>query len=160
METKNCSKDCDSSTEKLAEGIEINNLSSTTITTLSVLGMDCADEVTAIQKQLQHPKIAKISTNLMTSQVVVEHAPELERSEIVKLINKAGVRVNESNQTLNFTTENKTRVLLVSLSGLLLLIGLGLEWFFSFPKNWLLILYLLSTLAGGVLIFPRRIRSN
>jgi len=159
METKNCSKDCDSSTEKLAESIEINNLSSTTVTTLSVLGMDCADEVTAIQKQLQHPKIAKISTNLMTSQVVVEHAPELERSEIVKLLNKAGVRVNESNQALSFTTENKTRVLLVSLSGLLLLIGLGLEWFFSFPKNWLLILYLLSTLAGGVLIFPKAVRS-
>ncbi len=159
MENKNGSTECCSNTGEITESIEINKLSSTTISTFGVSGMDCADEVGAIQKQLQHPKVAKINANIMTSQVLVEHAPELERAEIIKLINKAGVRVTDSNQPLSFASENKTRVFLVSLSGLLLFTGLCSEWFFNPSKTWLFILYFLSTLAGGVLIFPKAVRS-
>lgn len=159
MDNKNGSTECCSTADKVIESIEINKLSSSTLSTFIVSGMDCADEVGAIQKQLQHPKVAKINANIMTSQVSVEHAPELERAEIIKLINKAGVRVTEANQTLSFASENKTRVFLVSLSGLLLFTGLCSEWFFNPSKTWLLIIYLLSTLAGGILIFPKALRS-
>lgn len=159
MENKNCSTKCCSKTDEIIESTEINKLSSTMQSTFHVSGMDCGDEVSAIQKQLQHPKVAKVTANIMTSQVLVEHALELERAEIIKLINKAGVRVTESHQAHSFISENKARVILVSLSGLLLLTGLCSEWFFSPSKTLLFIIYFLSTLVGGIIIFPKALRS-
>ena len=86
-----------------------SNLKESKRSVFTVSGMDCADEIAAIQKALSKPKIGKVSANLMTSQVTVEHEPSLSESEIISLINSAGVRVREAAETTSFYTDNKKR---------------------------------------------------
>lgn len=137
----------------------IHQIAGSTVSTFVVSGMDCADEIAAIQKSLTHSKIAKITANLMTSLVSVEHDPSLKKEEIAVLINKAGVRVHETTQPLSFVVENKRRVLLVSLSGIFLIVGLLFQWVLKLSNEWLIVTYLAATLTGGALIFPKALRA-
>ncbi|HND85306.1 MAG TPA: cation transporter, partial [Pseudobdellovibrionaceae bacterium] len=136
-----------------------NSLMESKKSTFTVSGMDCADEISAIQKALSKPKIGKVSANLMTSQVTVEHEPSLSESELISLINSAGVKVREATATTSFYTDNKKRVWLVGTSGTFLLIGLLSQWFLNAPESVLFALFLMATLFGGSLILPKAIRA-
>ena len=125
----------------------------------SVSGMDCADEIAAIQNALSRSKIGKVSANLMTSQVLVEHDPSISEKEIASLINSAGVKVKESPATTSFYSDNKARVWLVSASGAFLLVGLLTQWFLKVPEVVLFFLFLLATGFGGSLILPKAVRA-
>jgi Cd2+/Zn2+-exporting ATPase len=153
--TGNC---CDTDASKIESKI-LNQIESSIVTTVSVSGMDCADEIAAIQKSLNHSKVSKVTANLMTSQVSVEHDPALNKEEIVAMINKAGVRVQESTPQLSFIAENKNRVSLVCLSGGFLVLGLLFQWLFKLSDEWLFVSYLAATLMGGALIFPKAVRA-
>lgn len=149
---------CNSDSPKVESKI-LNHIEGSSVSTFSVLGMDCADEIAAIQKSLTHSKIAKVTANLMTSQVSVEHDPSFKKEEIVALINKSGVRVQEISRQLSFVAANRNRVILVSLSGAFLVIGLFCQWFLELPNAWLFSIYLAATLTGGALIFPKAVRA-
>ena len=159
MEKNKHHDNCCSTDSNQVESKVLRQISQATVSNFYVSGMDCADEIAAIQKSLNHPKVAKVTANLMTSQVSVDHDPTLSKDEIIILINKAGVKVRESSKPLNFITENKNRVILVSLSGTFLTAGLVAQWFFDVTNNWLLIPYLIATLTGGALIFPKAFRA-
>lgn len=149
---------CDShSTEK--KTVVFNNLKESKASVFTVSGMDCADEIAAIQKALSKPKIGKVTANLMTSQVTVEHEPSLSELELISLINSAGVRVKETASTISFYTDNKKRVWLVGISGAFLLIGLLSQWFLNTPEIVLFALFSTATLFGGSLILPKAIRA-
>jgi copper chaperone CopZ len=75
---------CNSDNSKVEEKI-MNRIEKTVTSVFSVSGMDCADEIAAIQKSLTHSKIAKITANLMTSLVSVEHDPSLKKEDIATL---------------------------------------------------------------------------
>ena len=92
-----CATDKSKSTTKT-----INNIANAEISNFVVSGMDCADEIAAIQNSLTHPKIGKVSANLMTSQVNVEHEPSLTRDEITRLINKSGEKDQTSAAPLSY----------------------------------------------------------
>lgn len=126
--TKHHHNCCHSDSPKVESKV-LNHIENSSISIFSVTGMDCADEIMAIQKSLTHLRIAKVTANLMTSQVSVEHDPSFEKHEIVALINKSGVRVQEISRQLSFVSANKNRVVLVSLSGFCLLTGLICQWF-------------------------------
>lgn len=137
----------------------INKIEGAIISVFSVSGMDCADEIAAIQQSLTHAKVAKVFANLMTSQVTVTHDPVLKKEEIVSLINKAGVKVREAGKNQSFVAENKSRVLLVGTSGILVVLGLIFQYLLKFPNEVLFLTFLLATLTGGSLIFPKALRS-
>lgn len=137
----------------------INKIEGAVISVFSVSGMDCADEIAAIQQSLTHPKVAKVFANLMTSQVTVTHDPVLKKEEIVSLINKAGVKVREAGKNQSFVAENKSRVLLVVTSGILVVLGLIFQYLLKLPDEILLVTFLLATLTGGSLIFPKALRA-
>lgn len=139
--------------------VKTNDLTDSTISTFSVSGMDCADEVAAIQKSLRSPLIGKISANLMSSQVIVEHDPTLTKNEIVRMINSSGVKVRDAEVASTFYTDNKSRVWLVSFSGVLLTLGLVAQWFTDYSKLVLFIPFFLSSLAGCFLIAPKAFRA-
>ncbi|OYZ23510.1 MAG: heavy metal translocating P-type ATPase [Bdellovibrio sp. 28-41-41] len=137
----------------------LNHIEGTVTSVFLVSGMDCADEIAAIQSSLNHPKVAKVVANLMTSQVTVDHDPSLKNEELVGLINKAGVKVREKTSNLSFVVENKTRVTLVGVSGLLVAVGLVFQYLYKISDNILFLIYLGATLSGGSLIFPKAIRA-
>lgn len=145
------------------QSIEINRLANSTQSTFLVSGMDCADEIAAIQKALSRPKIARVTANLMSSQVTVEHDPGLSKQDLVMWINSAGVRVRESKAPASFYADNRARVWLVVGSGLTLTAGLLLSWgwYEAEPKlrSVLFSLYLISTLLGASLVAPKAWRA-
>lgn len=151
--------DCCSADKPKNATFEINKLSKTTTSQFTVAGMDCADEINAIQSSLNHPKIAKVAANLMTSQVSVEHDPSFERNDIERLIERAGVKVVADSAPRSFVADNKRRVILVASSGIFLSFGLILEFLMKVDQPWLLAAYLVATLTGGSLIFPKAWRA-
>jgi Cd2+/Zn2+-exporting ATPase len=120
----------------------LNTIEGAVTSVFLVSGMDCADEIAAIQSSLNHPKVAKVVANLMTSQVIVDHDPSLKNEDLVGLINKAGVKVQEKASNLSFIVENKNRVILVGISGLLVAVGLVVQYFLKLPETVLFLIYL------------------
>lgn len=146
------------------QSVEINRIAGATKSTFSVAGMDCADEIAAIQKALSRPKIGRVTANLMSSQVMVEHDPTLSKQDLVMWINSAGVKVRENQGPTSFYADNRSRVWLVASSGLALTVGLLLQWFASeqlgdLSKPVLFSLFLLSTLTGSTLVAPKAWRA-
>lgn len=126
----------------------------------SVSGMDCADEIAAIQQSLNHPLVSGVSANLMTSEVSITHSPEMEAQDLKTLIEKAGVRVVSNTQlTRSFFQENKMRIALVSVSGLFVVLGLIANLVLKLNEPVVFTLFLLATLCGGALVFPKAWRS-
>ena len=140
--------------------IQLNKISHATSSTFKVSGMDCADEIAAIQKSLMDSRVAKVTANLMSSQVIVIHAPDLTQDELIQKINSAGVKVVDTAKApQNFFQEQRNRILLVALSGITLTIGLILDWTYTGSPEVLFSLFLISTLAGGYLVAPKGYRA-
>lgn len=132
--------------------------SSDAVTSLRVSGMDCADEVAAVQRVFKLPSVKRVDANLMHETVTVYHDRSLSLNEISHLITKAGLKVvSESPQS--FYKDHSRRMFLVASSGFCLGIGLVLDWV-EFPNAVLFnFLYLISILLAGSLIFPKALRS-
>ncbi|WP_415062622.1 heavy metal translocating P-type ATPase [Bdellovibrio sp.] len=126
-------------------------------TTFKVRGMDCADEVAAIQQSLKKDGIYKIQANLMSSTVQVWHEETFSGDLLKKLINASGVKVVEGDGSQKAISTS--RIWLVVISGVFCaaaFVGqlLGVE-----QKIVLALLALISVVAGGVLIFPKALRA-
>lgn len=123
------------------------------LTTFKVANMDCADEIKAINDALKAEGVFKIQANLMSSSIQVLHSKEVSTNFLKKKIETTVVRVvDEDNSTTK--DQNRNRITLVALSGLLLLAGLMLEW-----TNISVVMsdvsLFVSMVLGGSLIFPK-----
>lgn len=122
-----------------------------------VKGMDCADEVAAIQKALKNQYISAVNVNLMASQVTVLHGPKLQKEELKNLIETSGVKVVEE-ESRGFRIENAAALRLIVSSGIFLGIGLVLEWTGSQPML-SLAGYAFATVLAGYLVLPKALRA-
>jgi Cd2+/Zn2+-exporting ATPase len=128
------------------------------ITSFKVSGMDCADEVAAIQKSFSVPQVRKVDANLLTETVTVYHQKDLSKESMVKLINKAGLKVvTEEGQ--GFFKDYSTRIYLIGASGILLSLGLVLDWLVLSNSVVVNSSYGISSLLAGIIIFPKAWRS-
>lgn len=126
-------------------------------TVFNVSGMDCADEVTAIQGALRDNRIAQVNANLMSGTVRILHLPSIGSSILKGKVESAGVKVKED-QDLESHSLSKSRILLVLFSGIFT--GLGLINDFYFKKDGIsLAIYILAVTSGGFLVFPKALRS-
>jgi Cd2+/Zn2+-exporting ATPase len=126
------------------------------VSVFRVLGMDCADEVGAIQKALAGPKIFSINANIMASTVTVQHDSGIGVEEISRMISSTGVRVAKPDQEQN--SIGHVRVALVAASGLFTALGF-LADYFNFPGVAEIALNTIAVLSGGSLIFPKAFRA-
>ncbi len=146
-----CGSSCGSISEAINAQGEGKATSDQIITKFKVMNMDCADEIKAINDVLKNKDIYGIKANLMASTIEISHNKNINDSFLKTKINSTVVKVIEESSHLN---ANKERIIKVSLSGLLLLIGLIFDYFNSNSLE-LVLLYLLSILIGGTLIFPK-----
>lgn len=116
------------------------------VTTFKVINMDCNDEIKAINDVLKGDDIYEVRANLMASTVQITHAENLDKNYLEKKINSTVVKVVSDEVIKN---PNLSRIIKVSVSGVLLGLGLLLE---APIAN---ILFIISILAGGSLIFPK-----
>lgn len=140
-----------------AENVIVNAISSSNIqsgtpkTTFKVLNMDCPDEIKAINDALRFDGVLEVKANLMASTVQITHLKEVSEELLKKRINSTVVKVIENESTGN---TNSSRIIKVAISGLALVIGILVEHYLknSIAAN---ILYAISILVGGTLIFPK-----
>ncbi len=127
--------------------------------TFKVSGMDCADEVSAIEHAFRLSGIFDVDSNIMKESVTILHDNSFSRDQLKTLIQKTGVRVVAGDEA-TFLDSNSSRMYLVGSSGLTLSAGLLLEWL-GLPYTWLiLIFYISAIILGGVLIFPKAWRAS
>ena len=123
-----------------------------------VSGMDCADEVAAVEAAFNIPEVYKVKANLMKETVTVFHNGELTASRSAELIQKAGLKIVDKNPKIFFHDHSK-RISIVITSGALLGIGLLAEWLSLFHIYLPLVVYFVSVILSGSLIFPKALRS-
>ncbi|MFN3695849.1 MAG: heavy metal translocating P-type ATPase [Pseudobdellovibrio sp.] len=154
MQVAGCGKrHCDEDHNKQTELSNIKAKGSELLTTFKVSNMDCADEIKAIDEALKVKGVIKVQANLMSSTVQVLHDSQIDSKEIKRKIESTVVKVvNED--TDGKKSSNRNRIILISLSGLSLLVGLILEWTGNegIISN---VCLFLSIVLAGVLVFPK-----
>jgi len=136
----------------------ISNNEAGAILVFKVSGMDCPDEINAIQRALNVSGINKVQANLVSETVTVYHEKSIDESNIKKLIESAGVKIT-SDQTNSLFKTYFNRILLIASSGILLSIGLGLQWLTNVNELVFNSLFILTVFLSGILIFPKALRS-
>lgn len=123
------------------------------LTTFKVSNMDCADEIKAINIALEMNGIRRIQANLMSSTVQIVHTKDVSVDFLKKRIETTVVRV-VSEDSNDAKSQNRNRILLVGSSGLLLLLGLSLQWL-KIESYFDEIFFFISIAVGGSLVFPK-----
>ena len=143
-------------TEVQQKGIDTHNQG--TKSSFKVKGMDCSDEVSAIQRAFDFDGIFGVEANIMTETVTISHQDTVTQEKLRQTSEKAGVKVVISEEE-SFFEINLTRIILVSASGLILGVGLVLDWFKLASFSIQTTLYLLSIVLAGIIIFPKALRA-
>jgi len=125
--------------------------------TFGVSGMDCSEEVSAIERALKPlPGVLGVRAEIVSSKVTVYHDGSATREQVAAAITKAGVTVQEPNQA---ESSGNWRASLVAASGVATGIGLVLQWL-GFKAIWQADLaFFVAILAGAILILPKALRS-
>ena len=123
-----------------------------------ISGADCSDEVNAIKKALSEIGVQSVSVNLVAATATVHHTPDIDPVRIRASIESTGVKVVDQEE-ISFLSANRTRIALVVSSGLLLGLGLVLDWTESAQEAILLAVFGVSTVLAGVLVFPKAVRA-
>lgn len=127
-------------------------------TTLRVAGMDCADEVAAIERALKPvPGVKSVRVNLMGGTVAIGHEESVTTAIMIDAIGKAGLRASalESGKDESGSIRNR-RLVSVAISGVLTGIGLAFQWAAS-PAYIQIAVFASAVVAGGWFIFPKAI---
>lgn len=126
--------------------------------TFRVSGADCNDEVVAIQKALKAIGITTSKVNLIAGTVTLIYSDTYPKAKIIKAIESTGVKI-VGQENLGFIAKNRSRVVLTALSGAALSAGLILDWMELGTPTLLFILFAISTLLAGKLVFPKALRA-
>jgi len=123
----------------------------------TVTGMDCSEEVAAIERALKPlDGVLGVQAEIVSSKVTVFHDGKLVRSAIAAAINKSGVTVREKGAGARRPV---WPTVLVALSGAATGVGIVLPWL-GFKTGWIPdAAFLAAILSGGWLVVPKAIRS-
>lgn len=132
-------------------------MSKSITTVFHVSGVDCPDEVKAIQASLSISGIESVDVNIMTGSVKVTHSNSMNLGKIRQKIEVSGVKVKEPGKEESIHI-SRSRVILILTSGLLLLLGFALEYLLS-QEGLAIVIYTISAVSGGALVFPKALQS-
>lgn len=154
-EMESCHSGCRINPAEQVSGLKIEGHVESTF---RVSGMDCSDEVNAIQNALSNPLISSVKANLINSTVIVAHSPDFSSQSVRRAIEGTGVKI-EDGQEMSFAQSNRHRIHLVAGSGVFLGVGLLADWFALVDESILLLIFAFATLLAGYLIFPKAWRA-
>lgn len=128
-------------------------------TTLTIAGMDCAEEVGLLERVLRPlPGIQQMRVNLIAGQITVAHDETVNAEKLIAAIAPTGLKASESSAAQDNASAldqvKRRRVYSVALAGALTGLGLVLEW--SHVTGWpLRALFGTAIVAGGWFITPK-----
>ena len=96
-------------------------------TTLQVAGVDCAEEVSLIQRALKPlGGVREVRVNIVSGKAIIAHDETITPEVLIKVIGDAGLKAIREGEKVGDEAQErqKQRLLSVSISGLFTLLGL------------------------------------
>jgi Zn2+/Cd2+-exporting ATPase len=129
-------------------------------TTLQVAGVDCAEEVSLIQRALKPlVGVREVRVNIMSGKAIIVHDETITPDVLIKVIGDAGLKAIREGEKAGDEAEQrqKQRLLSVSTSGVFALLGLLVHWTHSAPETATIALFLAAIISGGWFIAPKAV---
>ena len=133
-------------------------------TTLRVAGMDCPDEIAAIERVLKPlAGVGEIKVNLMGGTATIVHDKQVTSEQLIQAIGTAGLKAStmDGNEAEDEHSGDASRIrlILVSVSGVFTGLALLLQWQKLFNPYGKAAAAVIAIIAGGWFIFPKAIRA-
>lgn len=132
-------------------------------TILRVAGMDCPDEIAAIERALKPlAGVGEVKVNLMAGTATIAHESSVTPEQLIKAIGTAGLKASaQGHEDDDEHNHDVSRIRLVSviISGVLTGVSLLLQWQNLFAPYGKVAAALIAILASGCLILPKAIRA-
>lgn len=158
-EQKHCCN-CHDNDAATADGTVLNtDVVADRKTVLAITGMDCSDEVAALQKVLKPlAGVREVQANLMASKVTISHDDRVGTEQLINAITPTGMAARvagreKASQTAAPGQRWRTRA--VAASGILTALGLLLHWTHTAPESLQNAIYGAAIVCGGWFIFPK-----
>ena len=132
------------------------------LTTLRVEGMDCADEVAALQRALKPVAgIREFKVNLMAGRVTIAHEKKLSTEDLIQAVGKAGLKARDvaGEQGEASGSAQRARIIAVAISGVFTGIGLLMQWQKIAEPYGRIVAFAIAIIAGGWFIAPKALRA-
>ncbi len=135
------------------------------MTSLRVEGMDCPDEIAAIESVLKPLKgVGEIQVNLMAGTATVTHDQTITPEQLIQAIGTAGLKASLHSEGNVETDEHggtwdNSRLISVIVSGVFTGCSLLFQWQNLFTPYGKIVAALIAIVAGGWFIFPKAIRA-
>jgi Cd2+/Zn2+-exporting ATPase len=129
-------------------------------TTLQVSGVDCAEEVSVIQRALKPlAGVREVKVNIMSGKATIAHDENIAPEALIKAIGDAGFKATREGEKSGDDAQQgqKQRLLFVSISGAFTLFGLLIQWTHFTPKSVALGCFLVAIISGSWVIAPKAI---
>jgi Cd2+/Zn2+-exporting ATPase len=130
-------------------------------TTLRIAGMDCADEVAALEQVLRPLKgVREVRVNLMGGKVTLSHEASVTAAQLISAIATTGMKATpDGEDAADLEGGKRWRQIAVSISGLSLGLGMLVEWL-KFGPVWIADgTYAVAIIAGGWFTVPKAWRA-
>jgi Cd2+/Zn2+-exporting ATPase len=129
-------------------------------TTLQVAGVDCAEEVSLIQRTLKPlGGVREVRVNIMSGKAIIAHDETITPEVLIKAIGNAGLKaIREGGKAGDEAQQRqKQRFLSVSISGVFTLLGLLVHWAHFAPESVTIALFFAAIASGGWFIAPKAV---
>lgn len=132
------------------------------LTTLRVEGMDCADEVAALERVLKPVAgIREFKVNLIAGRVTIAHEKKLSAEDLIRAAGKAGLKartVAGEHEEASGSAQ-RARIIAVAVSGIFTGIGLLMQWQKIAEPYGRIVAFAIAIVAGGWFILPKALRA-
>ncbi|MFZ2281221.1 MAG: heavy metal translocating P-type ATPase [Prosthecobacter sp.] len=130
-------------------------------TILRIAGMDCADEVAALEQVLRPLKgVREVRVNLMGGKVTLLHEASLTTAQLISAIGTTGMKAAlDGEAAADLEGAKRVRQIAVAVSGVSLGLGMLIEWFKVGPGWSADVGYAVAIIAGGWFTVPKAWRA-
>jgi Zn2+/Cd2+-exporting ATPase len=134
-------------------------------TTLRVAGMDCPDEIAAIERALKPlTGVGEVKVNLMAGTATIAHETSVTPEQLIKAIGTAGLKASPMTEEHGDEDEHdhsasRSRLISVVVSGVFTGISLLFQWQNLLAPYGKIVAALVAILASVWLILPKAIRA-
>ena len=131
-------------------------------TVLAIAGMDCAEEVAAIQRALKPIKgVREVRVNLLAGKATISHDASVMPEALIKAIAAEGLKATAAKIAEGEASEEMQRPRLISvlISGACTGLGLLIRWRAGEDELLTVALFAAAIVSGGWFILPKAIRA-
>jgi Zn2+/Cd2+-exporting ATPase len=139
------------------------NVAASGLTILRVAGMDCPDEIAAIERALKPlAGVGEVKVNLMAGTATIAHDQTVTPEQLIKAIGTAGLKASadaHGAEDEHSDGSSSLRLVSVIISGVFTGVSLLLQWQNLFAPYGKIAAAVIAILASGWLILPKAIRA-